>query len=54
MLIDYYKGLIERNDRYEMEGDSADEYDELDGDDEEEESDEPETPRGPRLKLMQT
>ncbi|KAF7866781.1 hypothetical protein EAF04_005623 [Stromatinia cepivora] len=43
MLTDYYKGLIERNDRYRMEGDLSDESDELD-DDDEEESDEPDTP----------
>ena len=43
MLVDYYKGLIERNDRYKMKGDSTDESDELD-DQDEEESDEPDTP----------
>ncbi|ESZ95030.1 hypothetical protein SBOR_4563 [Sclerotinia borealis F-4128] len=42
MLIDYYKGLIQRNDLYKMEGDFTDESDELDDDDEE--SDEPDTP----------
>lgn len=42
MLTDYYKGLIERNDRYRMEGDLSDESDELD--DDEEESDELDTP----------
>ncbi|TEY43447.1 hypothetical protein BOTCAL_0371g00090 [Botryotinia calthae] len=42
MLTDYYKGLIERNERYKMEGDVTDESDELEDDDEE--SDEPDTP----------
>lgn len=45
MLNDYYKGLIERNERYTVEGDSTDESDGLDDDDDddEEESDEPDT-----------
>lgn len=42
MLIDYYKGLIERSDLYKMEGDTSDESDGLDDDDEI--SDEPATP----------
>ena len=42
MLTDYYKGLIERNERYKMEGDVTDESGELEDDDEE--SDEPDTP----------
>ncbi|QSZ34107.1 hypothetical protein DSL72_005695 [Monilinia vaccinii-corymbosi] len=55
VLIDYYKGLIERNERYRMEGDSSDELDGLDGLDEEddEESDELDTPEQ-RLELTQT
>lgn len=51
-LIDYYKGLIERNDRYIMEGDSTEELDELEEDDEG--SDELDTPEQTEVESMQT